>query len=512
MSLCVRGIRFVRIMERVSLGRRRFLGLLAWLSLLSLSVQSAAALTASERALIEDYGFPSSQVGFLVFDLQSGAVLSELNPNEGFIPASTQKVPSLLYSLETLGPSYRFETELWSNGQIHDGILTGDLVLRGGGDPMLFNEHLSGLVRALLDLGVTEVAGAFLFDESALPSISELNPTQPLAATYNPGLSALSLNFNVVDLNWERDRKSGRLQARAVNRSDELEITADVIEIGTLAKSPGKEIPYLPRQRSGRERWLLSPDLPARGHAEVPVKQPALNAAATFRRIAAEQGLKIGEPAPGTRPRTARRLAAHRSDRLDEMARLIMRYSNNLSAELIAFAGARNAGAQTRDLPGLGREIMRWLRSRIPSADWNGLVLANASGLSSESRISPRQMAFILAYGAQLRWGEWRFADLLAPVKWRRDFRALDASTETDLEVRTKSGTIYYARAQAGYMTTASGRELGFALFITDAAARARFDKALDKRSLKAPAEASAWLRRARGLERELISLWLLEY
>ncbi len=466
----------------------------------------------SASKIIAGLGFPDSQVGYVVFDLGDGTILAEQNADRAFIPASLQKVPTMLYGLERLGPEHRFSTRLLAEGKIVGGTLIGDLYLKGGGDPFLTNDDLLTLIGQLRTVGVTKVEGRFLYDESALPSLTELNPTQPRAVGYNPGLSALNLNFNVLDLAWEREPKTGALAADAVATSDKTKVSSDTVTIAMLPASRGEKVPYLPATSDDGEGWLLSPDLPKKGKVRVPVKRPALNAANIFRQLASQQGISLPKPEGGVTPAGSRPLAEHQSLSLQGAARLILRFSNNLSAELVSLAASSRGGMPVASLREGGERIVAWLRQKVPQGDWRGLLLDNGSGLSSLSRMTARQMATILFYGYSLHRIGLDFPALLSKPRWQRDMAKLRKKHGKGLEVRGKSGTIYFSRAYAGYLDTKSGDRVGFALFISDLAQRARYDAAMDVNQVAAPPGAKSWTKRAKKLERELVSLWLLSF
>ncbi|MEO1192056.1 MAG: D-alanyl-D-alanine carboxypeptidase/D-alanyl-D-alanine-endopeptidase [Pseudomonadota bacterium] len=463
-------------------------------------------------ALIAEQGFSAADVGYLVFDLSDGTILSEQNADRLYIPASLQKVPTLLFGLERLGSGHRFDTQLLTSGRITGGRLIGDLYLKGGGDPFLSNDDLLPLIDQLKAAGITRVDGRFFFDDSALPAMTELNPSQPRAVGYNPGLSALNLNFNVLDLNWVRDQQSGSLAAGAVATADETKVTADAVRISQLPASRGKTVPYLPDLTADGDGWLLSPELPNKGWARVPVKLPALNAARIFRQLAAQRGVTLPQPQAGIAPPDSRGLAKHRSKPLVEAVRLILRHSNNLSAEVVALMAASHGTTPALTLIESGRRITNWLRSKVPQADWRGLLLANGSGLTSQSRMTARQMATILLYGHSLRVSGLDVPALMSKPRWQKQLRSLRRQHGQGLEVRGKTGTIYFSRAYAGYLDSKDGRPLGFALFVSDLNQRQRYDAALNIDELVAPPGASGWMRRAKTLERELVSLWLVSY
>ena len=122
---------------------------------------------------------PGTAVGYLLIDLETGQVLAELNPDLPLIPASTAKLATAVVALDVLGPEHRFRTELLARGALERGVLHGDLILRGGGDPFLDLADLLGLAVRLENSGIREVDGRFLIDDTALPRFSEIEPSQP---------------------------------------------------------------------------------------------------------------------------------------------------------------------------------------------------------------------------------------------------------------------------------------------------------------------------------------------
>ncbi|MBK3803946.1 D-alanyl-D-alanine carboxypeptidase, partial [Azospirillum brasilense] len=193
--------------------------------------------------------------------------------------------------------------------------------------------------------------------------------------------------------------------------------------------------------------------------------------------------------------RARRRLAAlHRSEPLEVLARQVLRYSNNLSAELIGLAAARRLDPAVQTLPESAAVLTAPAMLAAPRTDWTGLRLLNHSGLSAASRITPAQtMALIQGAGPAV----------LALLPGEDEGKVLPPG------VRAKSGTLAYAKALAGTLKTAGGRTLGFAFFVTDEAQRAAMDRAMDRRIAEIPPEARAWLARARKLQADLLELWI---
>ncbi|WP_042701077.1 D-alanyl-D-alanine carboxypeptidase, partial [Azospirillum sp. B506] len=178
--------------------------------------------------------------------------------------------------------------------------------------------------------------------------------------------------------------------------------------------------------------------------------------------------------------------------------------------ELIGLAAARRLDPSAATLGRSAALLQGWLTRRPMEGDgqlagraagqavgWRGLRLANHSGLGTGSRATPRQMAALLRAGGPALW------DLLPGEE---DGKALPPG------IHAKTGTLAYVKGLAGLLTAASGRRLGFVLFIADPARRAALDAALDRRVTTTPAEARAWAATARKLQEEILERWVVAY
>ena len=251
----------------------------------------------------------------------------------------------------------------------------------------------------------------------------------------------------------------------------------------------------------GKDHWLLSRQLPARGFKELPLRRaPGRVAASVFRTYCLQHGISLPQPQAAPVPASTRLLYTHDSQPLSEILSGMLFYSNNLSAELSGLVTSR----RLRDLPlsitDSAALLTDWYRRRLPHTDWTGFVSMNHSGLSSRSRHSPRQLTAILRHGAPLLF------DLLPQPEWKNEWAELEKN------VRAKSGTMSYADGLTGILTTRTGQQLGFALLLTDFARRTAFDAARLAEQVRTPPEAEAWTERAKAFERALLSHWRRSY
>ena len=431
---------------------------------------------------------PTSEAGWLLFDPADGRVLDARLADRPFAPASVAKLPTVVAALALLGPGHRFTTGLHGTGDVAEGTLRGDLILKGGGDPSLVGEDVAAMLDGLAAKGVRRVAGRFLYDALALPELPEIDSGQPRTAGYNTGLGALSLNFNRVQLAWQR-LPGGAVEAGVWSVSDIGRHPVDGIGVEVV---PAADAMVAPLPDRGGERWQLTPRPGAPARVWLPVARPGAMAAAVVHAMAAERGIALPRPVAGRLPPDARLLVMHESPPLAELAARVLKHSNNLSAELIGLAAARTLDANVSTLEGSAALLAGWIRAQRPDVDWTGFRLLNHSGLTSGSRMTTRQTAAILTLGG----------DLLATL--------LPGDDEGGPlpGVRAKSGTLGYAKGLAGWLRTASGRSLGFVYYAGDERARAALDAAMDRRVADMPPEARAWLARARGLQSELLAAW----
>lgn len=135
--------------------------------------------------------------GAVMLRSPSGEDILSINPDQPMIPASLLKIPMAQVAIEVLGEDYRFETRFYQNDD-------RDLLIRGLGDPFLISEEVAAIAEILYDKGLRQVH-RLVVDDSAFESNPDL-PLEPGADDpYAARNSALAVNFNTVNLNWNDD-------------------------------------------------------------------------------------------------------------------------------------------------------------------------------------------------------------------------------------------------------------------------------------------------------------------
>lgn len=433
------------------------------------------------------------KVAFAVADATTGEVLEAERGDLPMPPASTAKIITSLYALSSLGPGYRFATRLIATAPVTAGALSGDLILAGGGDPLLSTDSLGDMATDLARTGLRRVNGGFRVWGGALPYLAAIDASQPDYLGYNPAVSGLNLNFNRVNFVWKRaggDYEVG-MDARAERfapqvYSSRIRIVDRDLPVYTYAKDARFEDWTVARKALGKggSRWL-------------PVRQPQLYAGDVFQTLARAAGVPL--PAPEIAPALpeGKVLVEQRSGDLRVILKDMLKYSTNLTAEAVGMAASVRRGVMSH--VGSGREMSRWANER---AGVSSVRLVDHSGLGGASRISAADMVRALV----------RLGPDAGMRGLMKDYSFRDEAGRKvkgqDVRVSAKTGTLNFVSALAGYITTADGRELVFATFTGDVARR----DAIPESQMERPDGSKAWVARSRRLQQELIERWAAVY
>lgn len=435
------------------------------------------------------------EVGFAVVDLQSGEVLETHNPLKGLPPASVTKTITSLYALDRLGPAHRFRTRLIGTGPVEGGRLEGDLVLAGGGDPTLDTEALALLARRLREAGVHEVAGDFRYWGGALPYIPHIDGSQPDHLAYNPAVNGLNLNFNRVFFEWRRgkDGYTVTLDARTRNLRPQVSMARVV-----LADRAAPIYSYIATH--GVETWsVAAPALGRKGGRWLPVRRPAPYAAEVFATLARSNGIALSPPRKIAQLPQGETLAYVESPPLAEILRSMLKYSTNLTAEVVGLAATAAAGRRAASLQESAAQMTRWVHAATRARHAR---FVDHSGLGEGSRISASEMARLLASAG--------WDGPLRPMLKKIDMRDARGRPVRNhpVQVHAKTGTLNFVSALAGYVQSAAGRRYAFAIFCADLPRR----RALSRRERERPPGGRAWNLRAKRLQQQLIERWVAAF
>lgn len=433
---------------------------------------AAAVLCASPALLadfsrlsqLQDKGFSISAEARLL-DTSSNAVLGSLNPEHQLSPASVTKAYMAAAMLNRFGPQHRFTSQLVSSGSIDNGILRGDLVFEGGGDPGLTTENLWRLVQRLKLAGVNEVDGALVVSQWRFGPVECITTDRCNAHTrvtnaYSAPLTSAGVNFGSWCVNVAPATTSGEPARIGLCDSPSPLITIDN-QVVTRPANSGTEISV---ERTTDERgdvMRLSGQISTNATAQDIYRGAGDAAEITAQLLLSilnQAGISVRDPwrVSSTRPASsARRLAAIDSQPLQELLLRTMNYSNNYMADVLALNLVDTPQAQ---LAQAGQAIEAYAQS-LPG---HGLLtLRSGSGLTTENRTSAHGVNVMLE--DMFRQGS-LFPSFVAAFQSPANgvMRFIRRGSPTfQQNVMLKTGTLnqpFAVRAAAGYFRTAQGR------------------------------------------------------
>ena len=429
---------------------------------------------------------PVDQVhfGVLAVDAETGKTLYARDAHRKFVPASNQKILVTSAALSLLGADYRYETALWTNGALEDGVLHGDLVLVGTGDPTLSQPFwpsgeaaLTALADSLRAAGVRRVAGSLVVDASRWDSTA-VGPTwelEDLGYAYGATGGAFALDRGEVEV----------VVHGGYGAEDPVTATwsplgdRDFLVARLVTAPPDSSTRVRPTHLPESHKLILDGRVAAASTDTLrfALREPVRQATAALARILAQRGIDVGAGSwvawdPGTVLNAgcpagetttcpgARRIAGLRSPPLTEVVEAILEPSQNWMTEQLI----RTLGAELRAEGSwkAGTEVVtRFLVDQV-GVDSLDVAPRDGSGLSAYNLVTPRALVRVLRYMAA---GPHASAYRHAMAEPGEEDSTLERRLpELEGRLFAKTGTISNVNSLSGYLVGKDGREVVFSL------------------------------------------------
>ncbi|MGV6808807.1 MAG: D-alanyl-D-alanine carboxypeptidase/D-alanyl-D-alanine endopeptidase [bacterium] len=389
-------------------------------------------------------------------------------------PASTMKLVTTYAALRALGPAYQWQTEAWRRGTIKDGVLEGDLILKGYGDPFLVHERYWKFIHDLKSKGLHTINGNIVIDNSYF----DVPPIDPAAfdnaphRIYNALPSALMFNFQATRFLFQ----TKTLDSSNRTETNNLQTSKTVIDLTAfpsipdlqltnrlkLSKGACRKAHYRPKFKRLAENHLqVSGSYSARCGQQFILRQispPEAHAFNAFVDFWQDLGGTFnGHLQIGTVDRKTDRLFhQYASPSLGEQIRLINKWSNNVMTRQLLLS----LGANYYDAPATlekGQNAIRELLHEIAVPNVDDIVIDNGSGLSREARISAAQLGHLL----DMAFRDAYMPEFLASLA----IGGVDGTMYRRVKKKgmrgrshLKTGTLRDVTAIAGYMLSRQGR------------------------------------------------------
>lgn len=425
----------------------------------SFAMAQSDPLPAGVQSALNVRSLPAESLSISVVDVDSGEWLINWQSDKPRNPASTIKLLTTLVALDVLGPTYRWKTDVFANGEIVDRRLNGDLTIKGYGDPFLVTERVWQLLRDIRHAGITDISGDLLLDDSWF-DVGSNDPgafdKQPLRA-YNVAPNALLTNFKVVRYWFEPDPASGRVDVRLEPPLGNIKVenrlglkkgscrgyqrgitmtTNDDVDAVTLSG----------RFPNGCKRYAM--DRTALSHNEF-----------TYGLIESLWSDSGGSIDGGWRNVVVgddeEPLLSFSSLPLTEMIARVNKHSNNVMARQLLYT----LGAVVEGVPGTeakGRNVIEtWLTNKGLAS--THIEIENGAGLSRETRTTAKDMARMLQFAWQQPYmpeylSSMALSGLDGTMRRRFDGSRLEG------KAHLKTGSLDHVTAIAGYLQSKSGR------------------------------------------------------
>ncbi len=419
-----------------------------------------AAIRNAVTAALNAENLPDAFWGVYVQNLQTGAVIVSQNADKNLMPASNLKLLTVATALDALGPDYRYITRLYfdgtAGGEAGDSTLSGDLILRGSGDPT-FGSMLAGPdpLRAwawqLRAMGVNRIEGRLIGDDDVIDDQPYANGWDiNYIATEDWAQSAGGLTFrdNLVTLAMA-GTTPGEPATVTTDPAGYVEVTGDLTTRGRRGYNPLRI-----RRTVGTNQIQVQGSVSSRyeGAARIPIQDPTAFTLHAFAERLRDAGIEVAAeivdadnldepPSYESDP-----VLVHLSPPLLDILTTINHKSSNLYAEQVFRTFSSNGGAT-----GGERRMMVFLEEA--GIDTEGLAVRDGSGLSRKNLLAPETLGEMLAYIYRSPMRDAFVATLPHGGEEETTLRY----RLPGLPVRAKTGALEHVRALSGYAAGPDG-------------------------------------------------------
>lgn len=417
-------------------------------------------LEASFQQLSQDaqakYGLPS----MVILDANTGELIFAKNEHIGLAPASTLKTIIAATAYHILGSDYTFQTSLHTSGKItEEGILDGDIVIRGNGDPTLASDRFPGtkehmllqkFIEAIQAKGIKSVTGKIIGDNFDFPSqtVPEKWIWQDMGNYYGAGAAGLNWRENQFDIELQPGAKVGApvKMGKTIPNMPYLKIYNE-LNTGSTGSGDNAYAFFAPYFNQGylRGTWGLGI---TKKSISASIPDPAFEAAFRLYEALKNHGITVSEGYTSSEtmknnnnlPITVNQVLTQiNSPTLSEMSYWYLNKSVNLYGEAFIKAMAKKAGKIPTTKNGTTEVLDFW---KEKGYDTKALRILDGSGLAPETRVTTYAMAKILFDVQKSPW----FNDYLKGFP-------------TNNGMKIKSGNIAAVQGYAGYHTAKNGKK-----------------------------------------------------
>jgi D-alanyl-D-alanine carboxypeptidase/D-alanyl-D-alanine-endopeptidase (penicillin-binding protein 4) len=408
---------------------------------------------------------PKLNLGMLVVDLTTGETLYQRAIKQPFIPASNMKLFSDATALLALGPDYHFQTQLSTDADsIQNGTLNGSLYLTLPGDPSFSSTNLQELFASLKNLGVSRIAGSVILVSDF--SHTEAHPPgivpKDLYYSYGASLAPLIIDENRVTITVNPSCQIG--QPALVEYSGPLgsfilnnQVTTVAGSAGGVSFSTTNDNHLLVQGKIGQRQGAVQ--------GRIAIKNPLAHAQELIKVSLQAEGIALDGPVLLGQSKPSMLLATHYSQPITRLLADTLKPSDNLYANSLFLHAARKIHGAPVNWQEAETVVKQFLQQQT-GINMQSAVLIDGSGLSRHDLLSTEQTVSLLRYLYERFPLTYEYIAAL-PISGQDGTlkRRLRKPTQKGF-IRAKTGTMTGVMSLSGYLYTANGHTLAFAIFI----------------------------------------------
>ena len=413
------------------------------------------------------------KIGIIVGSVATGEVFYEKNADSLLIPASVSKIFTSYTVLKKLKPGFTFKTGIFTSGPIKEGRLSGDLYVRGSGDPSLVSERMWMLVNEFVRSGIKVIQGNIVIDSSYFDSEKnpESRPKYLKDQAYNAPVGAFSFNFNTTTV-FVNPADTPGLPPKVYTDPDNSYI--DVVNQATTGKADSNSTIQVSRTDYVKgdigDTVLLRGAIPL-GHKELRfyrnIVNPALYAGHMLKTFMEQRGLRVeGTVVEGSVNPSAKQVLEFESQPLWHIVWGLNKFSNNFVADQLM----KKLGAEMWGPPGTLQKGVAAVQDILEDLGItkNSYSIVDGSGLTRSTQVTPKQIFKVLV-SAHEDFGMYpEFISSLGIAGEDGTLRNRLPSSDNQAPLRGKTGSLDGVNSLAGYVPSRDGELLAFAILLND--------------------------------------------
>ena len=408
--------------------------------------------------------------GVLIVDPELGDTLYSRDAGKLLVPASNQKIITSAVALDLLGPDFRFRTPVLANGEVREGVLAGDLLVAGRGDPSVSDRVAGDAMLPLLAIadslrarGVTRIRGRVIAHGNAFPdaNVGYAWEYDDLSTSSGAAIDELLFNDGIATVHVRGAERPG--DPPLVRTTPARTVPRLRVEATTTARGTGRD--SLAQLNAIKDTVkgdvVVSGTVPAGDSVSLTVtyRDPTEAYLGALREALEARGITVGDSAISTAAR-ADTLFVAESPTLAQILPSFMKPSQNQIGEMLF----KSIALQRTDT-GAGRVSRRIVGERLRAwgAAPDGFLVWDGSGLSRQDLVSPETLVRVL--DAMRRSPNYLvYYDAFPVAGVDGTLRTRMRGTTAESNVRGKTGTLSNVRSLSGYATTADGRTLLYSI------------------------------------------------